>query len=107
MARAQMYVCAALASGSCPLAAADLNSLYESPTDGSAASHLVYYLVSVKFGTGPQRHNTVESNKSPGPNAAYAIPSTMGEQVCRTPCFYVPLLPLRFSVVRVRTRLRT
>eukprot|EP00904_Undaria_pinnatifida_P008864 jgi/Undpi1/5107/HiC_scaffold_19.g08459.m1 len=34
----------------------------------------------VKFGTGPQRHNAVESDKSPGPNAAYAIPSTLGEQ---------------------------
>ncbi|CBN74016.1 hypothetical protein Esi_0012_0027 [Ectocarpus siliculosus] len=34
----------------------------------------------VKFGTGPQRHNTAESDKSPGPNAGYFIPSTLGAQ---------------------------
>lgn len=36
---------------------------------------------SVKFGTGPQRHNLGESDKSPGPNATYVIPSTLGAQV--------------------------
>ncbi|CAM9485339.1 unnamed protein product [Ascophyllum nodosum] len=34
-----------------------------------------------KFGTGPQRHNTFETDKSPGPNADYKIPSTMGPQM--------------------------
>ncbi|CAM9270846.1 unnamed protein product [Pylaiella littoralis] len=34
----------------------------------------------VKFGTGAQRHNTAEVGKSPGPNAGYVIPSTMGTQ---------------------------
>eukprot|EP00752_Nemacystus_decipiens_P010955 g9736.t1 len=34
----------------------------------------------VKFGTGPQRQNMGDGDNSPGPNANYFIPSTMGSQ---------------------------